>query len=109
MGFFQAIGTDIPTVFWSFSGSVVAGVLGSPQRVEPWKMFTAIVGGTFCGMAFGPVAPDLVNKIFNLGLKAGNAATFVVGVAGVPICRGMMAGAQRFFPRNNNNGNNRGG
>jgi hypothetical protein len=81
------MGIKTPDLFAAFAGSVVAALLMAGSKPNPWTIFCSIVIGTFTGVYLGPLAPSYVNA------KPSNGWTFITGLAGTPICRGIIAAA----------------
>lgn len=87
--FLSQIGVQMNDVFAGFAGGVVAALVTSGSRPSTWDVFSAIVVGAITGAYLGPVAPTYV------GAKPSAAASFVVGLGGMPICRAVIAGLKR--------------
>jgi hypothetical protein len=87
--FLTQVGIRMPELFAAFSGGVVAALLITGSKPNVWGIFSSIIVGTLTGIWLGPIIPPV------FGFKASSGATFGVGLAGAPICRGILAAAQR--------------
>ena len=88
-GFLNQIGVHMSDLFAGFSGGILAALVTSGPRPKIWGIFCSIVVGALAGAYFGPIVPAW------FGIKPSAGASAGVGVAGMPLCRGIIAAAQR--------------
>ena len=87
--FLSHIGIYPSDLFAGFSGGLVAALVVSGPRPNVWGISSSIVFGAFTAAYLGPIVPAWIN------MKASTGASFGVGLGAVPICKGIIAGAQR--------------
>jgi len=91
--FLSQIGLSMSDLFAGFAGGVVAALVVSGARPRVWAIISSVVVGALAGGYLGPVAPLWFPHW--MGTKPSPAVSFGVGIAGLPICKGLMAAAQR--------------
>lgn len=92
--FLTQVGVHVPDLFAGFAGGLVAALVTSGSRPSVWSIFSSIVVGMFAGGYFGPLVPGWLPKW--MGLAPSPGVSFGTGLAGMPICRGIIAAARRF-------------
>lgn len=83
------IGVNPPDLFAGFSGGLVAALVVAGPRPNLWGLFSSVLVGAFTAAYLGPIVPTWV------GMKPSAGASFGVGLAGMPICKGIIAAAAR--------------
>ena len=83
------IGINPTDIFAGFTGGLLAALALSGPRPNLWTIFCSVMVGTGTAAYLGPIIP------FWIGLKPSPGASFGVAVAGMPICKGIIAAAQR--------------
>lgn len=78
------IGVNPTDLFAGFTGGMLAGLITSGSRPNAWSILCAIVIGAGAASYLGPVAPPYV------GIKPSGSASFVIGLAGTPICKRVI-------------------
>ena len=91
--FLTQIGIHMPDLFAGFAGGLVAALVVSGSRPSVWSIFSSIVVGMFAGGYFGPLVPGWLPNW--LALKASPGVSFGTGLAGMPLCRGIIAATRR--------------
>ena len=91
--FLSQIGLSMSDLFAGFAGGVVAALVVSGPRPSIWAIISSVVVGALAGGYLGPIAPLWFPHW--MGTKPSPAVSFGVGVAGLPICKGLMVMAQR--------------
>lgn len=87
------IGVNPTDAFAGFTGGLIAALVVSGPRPNLWSIFCSVVVGAGCGAYFGPLVPMWVPTWMNL--KVGPGVSFGTGLAGMPICKGIIAAARR--------------
>lgn len=88
-GFLVMLGIKMPDLFAGFAGGVVSAL--TFKKSDPWSIVASMVVGAFTANYLGePIGS-------HIGLSTG-AAAFVVGVAGMAICQGIVTAAQNWKP-----------
>lgn len=88
-GFLLTIGVKVPDMLAGFAGGVVNAFVF--KRGDPWSVAGSMVVGALTSNYLGEPAAHL------LGLSNGPSA-FIVGVAGMALCQGIVAAAQNWRP-----------
>lgn len=84
------IGIAPADVFAGFTGGVLAGLVTSGARPNVWGIFCSVVIGVGAASYGGPVLPLYV------GMKPTGFTSFVIGLAGTPIVKAIIAVVTRF-------------
>lgn len=81
-------------LFAGFAGGLVnAFVL---RRSNPWEIVGSVVVGTLTAGYMGPVfGPFIAQHVFGV-TDSSEAVVFVVGLAGMTICQGLVTAIKRF-------------
>jgi hypothetical protein len=87
--FLLYIGISPANLFAGFTGGLLAALVLSGPRPNLWAIFCSVVIGAGTAAYLGPIIPTWI------GIKPSAGASFGVGLAGMPICKGIIAGAQR--------------
>lgn len=87
--FLSYIGIYPPDLFAGFTGGLLAALVVSGPRPNVWGIFCSVMVGAGAGAYFGPIIPTW------FGIKPSPGASFGVGLAGLPICKGFIAAASR--------------
>lgn len=85
--FLLHIGVNASDVFAGFAGGVVATQF--VPKASPLAMLWAVLTGTLTAAYLGPAAPTFI------GMKSSPQASFIIGLVGTPICRGLIAWSRR--------------
>lgn len=94
--FLAWLGVNVPDLFAGFAGGVVNAFVF--KRADPLSILGSMVVGAFtANFLSGPIGHYLGTN--------GGASAFIVGLAGMGICQGIVEAAKNwkpFQPRNNN-------
>ena len=80
-------------VIAGFAGGVVAALVASGPRPNLWGIISSVIVGALAGGYLGPIAPQWFPHW--MGTKPSPGVSFGIGVAGLPLCKGIIAAAQR--------------
>lgn len=86
----------MPDLFAGFAGGVVNAFVF--KRTDPWAVVGSMVVGAFTANYLGEPAMRLVSSIFGGASISAGASAFVVGMAGMAICQGLVAAFARWKP-----------
>jgi zinc transporter ZupT len=99
LGLLAQIGVKIPDLIAGFAGGVVNAFVF--KRADPWS----IVGSMIVGALTANYLSDVIGHYIG---TSGGAAAFVVGLAGMAICQGIVEAAKSWRPfRTNQDAKNR--
>ena len=96
-GLLFTLGIKLPDLFAGFAGGVVNAFVF--KRSDPWAVAGSMVVGAFTANYLGEPATHV------LGLSNG-ASAFIVGIAGMAICQGIIAAVQNWKPSISSGGKN---
>lgn len=88
-GFLITLGIKLPDLFAGFAGGVVNAFVF--KRADPWAVAGSMVVGAFTANYLGEPASHVMS------LSSG-AAAFIVGVAGMAICQGIVKAVLSWRP-----------
>lgn len=88
-GLLIQLGVKMPDLLAGFAGGVVNAL--ALKRSDPWSIISSVV--------IGGLTANYLTETFGhyLGTAQGTSG-FLVGVAGMAICQGIIAGAARWSP-----------
>jgi hypothetical protein len=93
-GFLTDIGIKVPDLVAGLAGGIVNAFVF--KRSEPW----AIVGSVVVGACTANYLSDPIGRYTG---TSGGAAAFIVGLAGMAICQGIIGAAKSWRPFGGNN------
>lgn len=88
-GLLVTLGVKLPDLLAGFAGGLVNAFVF--KRADPWSVAGSMVVGALTANYLGEPAARM------LGLSTGPSA-FIVGVAGMAICQGIVAAIQQWRP-----------
>lgn len=95
-GFLVQLGVKLPDLIAGFGGGVVNAI--AMKRTDPWS----IIGS----MIVGALTANYLTEPFGHYLGTSPQTTgFLVGVAGMAICQGVIKASERWTPFKGGNGN----
>jgi hypothetical protein len=88
-GLLVSFGVNVHNLVAGFSGGVVNAIV--LKRSDPWSIISSVV--------VGGLTANYLTEVFShyLGTSLGTSG-FLVGVAGMAICQGIIAGAAKWNP-----------
>ena len=91
--FLFELGIHPQDLFAGFAGGLVAALVTAGPRPHPWNIFCSVVVGGGVGGYLGPLFPAWMPVW--MGIKPSPGASFGTGVAGMPLCKGIILAVQR--------------
>jgi hypothetical protein len=87
--FWLQIGIKMPDLIAGFAGGVVNAI--ALKRSDPWSIISSVI--------LGGLTANYLTEPFSHYLGTGQGTSgFLVGVAGMAICQGIIASASRWTP-----------
>lgn len=93
--FFIRLGIKLPDLVAGLAGGVVNAVVF--KRSDPWS----IVGSMIVGALTANYLSESISRYLG---TSGGAGAFIVGLAGMAICQGIVEAAKSWRPFSGNNG-----
>lgn len=88
-GWLITLGIKLPDLFAGFAGGVVNAFVF--RRADPWSVVGSMVVGAFTANYLGETASHVL-------MLSSGASAFIVGIAGMAICQGLVAAAHNWRP-----------
>lgn len=88
-GFLIQLGVKIPDLIAGFAGGVVNAI--ALKRSDPWSIIGSVIVG-------GLTANYLTDVIAHYTGTSGGTAAFIVGLAGMALCQGIVEAAKSWRP-----------
>lgn len=85
--FLTHVGVNVTDLFAGFCGGVVNAFVF--RKSNPWEIIGSVVVGTCTAAFLGPTAPTFIS------IKPSPMASFIIGLAGMTICQGLVTGVKR--------------
>lgn len=94
--FLDVIGIKGAVIMAAFGGAVARIALYPPSGAGVWSTLLSVIGGTLTAVYLGPVVPAYLQWQDNG--RPLMAATFIVGLAGMEICKQLILALSRWTP-----------